>query len=403
MRSKPCVCFPDHGCAGLAACRPRRQSRIPSPDRAAARPESCCKAWSRGDVSCCSPISGRRCSPYQGREAPPPEDSTGGGSDRRRAESARRARRLLLLTAFEAAARQALREPSRTCRRALKSLLHPRPSSVGGRGTSATIPALTGTARIVAPHGRRSGHDDRDDAQSDDRRGRRGRGADRRRRRLRVVGRALRARLSFRQGRARRHHRGRLRDRHGEPGYRGAGRLAGLGQIKELLVDFNSEVKKNQVIARIDPESFQLRVNQAMADVEAARATVLTQRANVAALQAEVSRAKVNLADAEREFQRNKGLFEKNFVSAAALDKAQAAYRRRARAGQDGAGAARGGRGAGAQRGGTGEAARFAARAGEGGSRAHHHPRAGGRHRRSRSRWSRGRRWRRACRRRSCS
>ncbi|HSE01931.1 MAG TPA: efflux RND transporter periplasmic adaptor subunit [Burkholderiales bacterium] len=99
------------------------------------------------------------------------------------------------------------------------------------------------------------------------------------------------------------------------------------GQIKELYVDFNSEVKKGQVIARIDSESFALRVNQAMADLEAARATVLTQRANVAALQAEVSRAQVNLADAEREFQRNKVLHEKNFVSAATLDKAEFAFR----------------------------------------------------------------------------
>ena len=99
------------------------------------------------------------------------------------------------------------------------------------------------------------------------------------------------------------------------------------GQIKEITVDFNSEVKKGQVIARIDSESFALRVNQAMADLEAARATVMTQRAYVAALQAEVSRAQVNLADAEREFQRNKALHEKNFVSAAALDKAEFAFR----------------------------------------------------------------------------
>jgi HlyD family secretion protein len=99
------------------------------------------------------------------------------------------------------------------------------------------------------------------------------------------------------------------------------------GQITEITVDFNSEVKKGQVIARIDSESFALRVNQAMADLEAARATVLTQRANVAALQAEVSRAKVNLAEAERDFQRNRTLHEKNFVSAAALDKAEFAYR----------------------------------------------------------------------------
>ena len=99
------------------------------------------------------------------------------------------------------------------------------------------------------------------------------------------------------------------------------------GQLREVLVDFNSPVKKGEIIARIDADSFTLRVNQAMADVEAARATVLTQRANVAALHAEVSRAKVGLADAEREFQRNKMLHEKNFVSAAALDKAEFLYR----------------------------------------------------------------------------
>lgn len=98
------------------------------------------------------------------------------------------------------------------------------------------------------------------------------------------------------------------------------------GQIQALYVDYNSPVKKNQLIARIDPNSFALRVNQAMADMEAARATVLTQLANVGALRAEVSRAKVNLADAERDFQRNKSLFEKNFVSAAVLDKARATF-----------------------------------------------------------------------------
>jgi HlyD family secretion protein len=97
------------------------------------------------------------------------------------------------------------------------------------------------------------------------------------------------------------------------------------GQIKELYVDFNSEVKQGQIIARIDSDSFNLRVNQAMADLEAARATVLSQRANVAALQAEVTRARVTAGEAEREFHRNKELFEKKFVSAAALDKAQAA------------------------------------------------------------------------------
>jgi HlyD family secretion protein len=96
------------------------------------------------------------------------------------------------------------------------------------------------------------------------------------------------------------------------------------GQIQELYVDFNSPVKKGQLIARIDPQSFTLRVNQAMADVEAARATALTQRSNVAALQAQVARARVLLGEAEREYNRNQMLFEKNFVSASVRDKALA-------------------------------------------------------------------------------
>jgi HlyD family secretion protein len=96
------------------------------------------------------------------------------------------------------------------------------------------------------------------------------------------------------------------------------------GQVKELFVDYNSAVKKHQLIARIDPQSFSLRVNQAMADVDAARATALTTRSNLAALQAEVARAKVLLADAEREYQRNQMLFDKGFVSAAIRDKARA-------------------------------------------------------------------------------
>jgi HlyD family secretion protein len=94
------------------------------------------------------------------------------------------------------------------------------------------------------------------------------------------------------------------------------------GQIKELYVDYNSPVKKGQLIARIDPQSFSLKVNQAVADVEAARATALTQRSNLAALQAQIARAKVLLGDAEREYNRNQMLFEKNFVSAAVRDKA---------------------------------------------------------------------------------
>ena len=98
------------------------------------------------------------------------------------------------------------------------------------------------------------------------------------------------------------------------------------GQIKELYVDFNSPVRKDQVIARIDPESFQLRVRQAMADLEATRATVLTQMAGVGAQRAEVSRNEVNLADAKRDYERKQMLVEKAFISVADRDKALAVY-----------------------------------------------------------------------------
>lgn len=54
------------------------------------------------------------------------------------------------------------------------------------------------------------------------------------------------------------------------------------GEIKEIAADFKTRVTSGQVLARIDPASFEQRVNQARADVAAARAanlaTVLRQR-----------------------------------------------------------------------------------------------------------------------------
>jgi HlyD family secretion protein len=44
------------------------------------------------------------------------------------------------------------------------------------------------------------------------------------------------------------------------------------GQIQEIAADFKTPVKTGQVLARIDAASFEQRVNQARADLEAARA-----------------------------------------------------------------------------------------------------------------------------------
>lgn len=87
------------------------------------------------------------------------------------------------------------------------------------------------------------------------------------------------------------------------------------GQIREIHVDFNSIVKAGQLIAQLSPETYEHRVRQAEADLEAARATVAVQ-------QAELYRAKVNLADAERDHARKQSLVARNFISPAELDKA---------------------------------------------------------------------------------
>jgi HlyD family secretion protein len=84
------------------------------------------------------------------------------------------------------------------------------------------------------------------------------------------------------------------------------------GQIKELFVDFNSPVKQGMLIARIDPETFQYRMRQAEADLEAARSGA--------------GRAEVALINAERDLKRSKELVARNFVSPAELDRAQSTY-----------------------------------------------------------------------------
>jgi len=96
------------------------------------------------------------------------------------------------------------------------------------------------------------------------------------------------------------------------------------GQIKELYADFNSEVKAGQLIALIDPETFEYRVRQAQADVDAALAAVQIAQANAAAGRAAVSRAKVDLAEAMRDHERKKMLVDKQFIAQSEADKARA-------------------------------------------------------------------------------
>jgi HlyD family secretion protein len=84
------------------------------------------------------------------------------------------------------------------------------------------------------------------------------------------------------------------------------------GTIKEIHVDFNSPVRKGQLIARIDPALFEAQVNQA-------RANVLSSKANL-------DKAEATLVDAKRTMDRNKELFSKNLIARSELDTAETNY-----------------------------------------------------------------------------
>ncbi|MBU1665481.1 MAG: biotin/lipoyl-binding protein, partial [Gammaproteobacteria bacterium] len=97
------------------------------------------------------------------------------------------------------------------------------------------------------------------------------------------------------------------------------------GLIKEIHADFNAEVKRGQVIARLDPETFETRVAQADADVKAATSGAEVARGTLLVRQAEESKARIALDDANRTLERRRTLVAQQFIAPAELDTAQAA------------------------------------------------------------------------------
>lgn len=103
------------------------------------------------------------------------------------------------------------------------------------------------------------------------------------------------------------------------------------GTIKELMVDYNSRVKKGMLIARIDPATFEAKVNQAKADLESSRAAVLNQRAAVVKAEADVATARANVVkadvavkDAQIKTNARVRLFQNGGISQEELDTAKA-------------------------------------------------------------------------------
>jgi HlyD family secretion protein len=84
------------------------------------------------------------------------------------------------------------------------------------------------------------------------------------------------------------------------------------GTIQQLFADFNSRVKKNQIVAQIDPSLLQAQLEQA--------------RAKLANEEANVEKARVVASDAKRNLGRMEELLSKNLVSQSDKDAAQTAH-----------------------------------------------------------------------------
>lgn len=84
------------------------------------------------------------------------------------------------------------------------------------------------------------------------------------------------------------------------------------GTIKNIFVDFNSPVKKGQLIALIDPAPFEAQVEQARANLLSAKANLL--------------KAQATLLDTKRTYERYKELLERNLISQSDLDTAETNY-----------------------------------------------------------------------------
>lgn len=85
------------------------------------------------------------------------------------------------------------------------------------------------------------------------------------------------------------------------------------GQIREVRVDFNDEVKKGQVLAVLDPQTYESRLAQGRADIAAGQAGLAQAQANLAAAQADVGRKRTLVA---------KGIY-----APSTLDTSEAAYK----------------------------------------------------------------------------
>src|ERR1051326_3651343 len=103
------------------------------------------------------------------------------------------------------------------------------------------------------------------------------------------------------------------------------------GQIQDLYADYNSLVKRGQLLAKLDARNFQAQLENAEATVSAAQAHVLsseadtrTQAANLESARANLEAARVARDNTAILFERNAGLSKEGVVSQNDYDNAKA-------------------------------------------------------------------------------
>jgi HlyD family secretion protein len=84
------------------------------------------------------------------------------------------------------------------------------------------------------------------------------------------------------------------------------------GNIYKLYADFNSKVKKGQLVAEIDPSTFQATVDQATANVAAAAAGVQQAQADVRTAEVAVETAKADLATSQASLRKAQAVLVNN-------------------------------------------------------------------------------------------
>lgn len=87
------------------------------------------------------------------------------------------------------------------------------------------------------------------------------------------------------------------------------------GLITQVLVDFNSPVKRGQLVALIDPATLQSKLRSAEADLQVQQATIYSN-------EVQVSNAQVTLDQAQRDFERTKALADQGLLATNDLEKA---------------------------------------------------------------------------------